>query len=259
MAINASYLEFRLSGGAGNVNPDLSLGGVKSTEVIASQSATGITMTGITARFAGGNPEGIGTLTFVSATKMASWTVAGGTPGPAVNIGADGSYALFGNSDVGLLVIDVVNASLPVADDTDPVTIANVFNELIDNVAQLDSFNGDTEYRCFYIHNRHPTDPFLAVVLFIGSQPNPGAVSIGKDAAGVGNGTTTGVATTIANENTAPAGVVFTAPITEGTGISVGGLLAGQSHAIWFKRVVPPLNTIPNPETVSLINASVFF
>ncbi len=48
-------------------------------------------------------------------------------------------------------------------------------------------------------------------------------------------------ALTVADENTAPAGVTFSSPITKSSGLSLGSLPAGQCRAIWVKRT--PLNT----------------
>ena len=63
-------------------------------------------------------------------------------------------------------------------------------------------------------------------------------MELGLDIAGVGDGVTTGVATTIATEDLVPANVVFSVP-TPSTGLVIGDLGSGEVHALWVKRVVP--------------------
>jgi hypothetical protein len=260
MSTNAAYLEVHLSGGAGNASPNASLGGAISTTLVGSQSATGISnVTGVSIIFAAGNQEGNGTLKFYHTGQQLSWTPNGGSEGPVVSAGVDGKYALFGNGDNGFVAVQVTAASLPGTDQTDTINVNYTANNLYDNVSQTDSFNGDTEYRCYYIKNAHPTDPMAAVVMFISGMPNPGSVAFGVDPAGVGNGSSSGVATTVANENTAPAGVTFGAPVTEAAGTNVGTLNAGQCVAIWTKRIIPALNAVQNPEAVAQLSAQVFF
>ena len=70
------------------------------------------------------------------------------------------------------------------------------------------------------------------------TQPTACSVSLGLDPAGVGDGVTTGVATTIVLETDVPAGVTFSAPTTAATGINAGTLTVGQVYAFWIKREV---------------------
>jgi len=58
-------LQVRLSGGGGNTDPNASLGGVKSSEIVLSQSATALTnVTGVTINNVIGAPIGAGQLDF---------------------------------------------------------------------------------------------------------------------------------------------------------------------------------------------------
>jgi hypothetical protein len=115
-------------------------------------------------------------------------------------------------------------------------TVANLF----DNVTGDESAAGDTEYRCFYVRNSHATLTWLGVKVWISSQStSPDTdVAIGADPAAVGNGTTTGVATTTANESTAPAGVTFSAPANKVGAITLGDIPPLNAQAIWVKRNV---------------------
>ena len=118
--------------------------------------------------------------------------------------------------------------------------VSAIFNGLFDDVSAAEATAGDVEYRCVYVINRNESDSLTSVVVWIGSQTSsPGtSLDIGLDPAGNGNGRTTGVAATIANESTAPAGVTFSAPSSSGTGLSIGTLGPGEGRAIWVRRTV---------------------
>jgi hypothetical protein len=147
MAIVAGDIEFRLSGGASNNDPNISLGGAKSS-------------------------------------------------------------------------VEIVDATL---------------QNLFDNISGAEASAGDTEYRCFYVHNAHATLSLQNAVAWI--QTNTPSTST---AINIGAGTAAINATeqTVANESTAPSGVSFSAAANEGAAISLGTIPAGQHKAIWVRRVV---------------------
>lgn len=240
MSNNLAYLELRMSGGGSNSDPAASLGGVKSSTRIKSKTATGISnITGVVVDDAPGSANGAGTLAFTASGQTLTWTPNGGTAGDPVAVGADGRYAIPGST--GYLFVTVTATSLPGTNQNDTITVAQKVNELFDDISKPESFNGDTEYRCFYLHNAHSTDPFVGVLVWIGTQTN-GAdeIKIGLDLAGVGDGSSTGVADTVADESTAPdPTVTFSLAATEGAALSVGQLNAGESCAIWMERAVP--------------------
>lgn len=237
--MNIAYLELRLSGGASNSDPDASLGGIMSSTIIRSKTGTGVSnITGVTVDDAPGSADGAGTLAFTASTKSLTWTPYNGTIGAAIALTADGKYAIPGSA--GYLFVTVDYSELPVGNQSDTVTVAQIANNLFDDISKLESYNGDTEYRCFYAVNTHPTDPFIGVKVYVSGQPE-GAddIDIGLDAAGTGDGFTTGVATTVVNENTAPGSVTFSRPSAIGSALNLGILNAGQSRAMWQRRVVP--------------------
>jgi len=130
------------------------------------------------------------------------------------------------------------NASLGGVRSTTEV-VDNTVENLFDNITGSESSAGDVEYRCYYFKNAHGTITWEDVVAWLESQISGGAsVQIGLDPAGVGNGTSTGVATTIANESTAPTGVTFSTPTDKPSGLSVGDVGPGEMFAIWVKRTV---------------------
>lgn len=120
--------------------------------------------------------------------------------------------------------------------DITTAIIANLF----DNVDNGEASSGDTEYRCFYVRNNNPTDSIFNVVVWVDSQTSSAdsSIEIGLDAAAVGDGKSTGVATTITAEGNAPGSVSFSAPSTPGTGLSIGTIAAGNCKAVWVKRII---------------------
>lgn len=177
-----------------------------------------------------------GTVTYTNSGTTLQWTPPGGGIGVAVNIGTNGTYTILDANSESYIVVTVVAASLPGADATRTITVANQANALFDDVAVADSIAGDTEYRCFYVKNAHGSESMSNTVLWIKTQtPGADSIAIGLDPAGAG-----GTATTIADENTAPAAVTFSTPSDSSTGLSLGTLTAGQSYPVWVRRTVPP-------------------
>lgn len=267
-AISSAHLEYRYSGGASNNVGNNSLGGIMSSfEVLAQTVAYSATsIAGISLRRAGGHSladiaSNPGTLAYTNATNIVTWDPPGAIGvGPNVTLDSDGKYALFGANGQRLLVLDVTFASLPGSDASEGVNVTAVANELFDDITAQEAFIGDVEYRCVYVTNVHPTSSFIGVKIWIPEQPvGADDLAIGLDPAGVGNGSTTGVATTIANEDTAPAGVTFSSPSTQGTGLSIIGLAAGEGQALWIRRTVPAGTATPEPNDESRIATSVAF
>lgn len=106
---------------------------------------------------------------------------------------------------------------------------------IFDDVQPAESSSGDTEYRCLYVHNAHATLTLTAAVAWIPTNtPSPGT----SLDVGVGTSAVNATEQTVADENTAPAGVTFAAAATQGAGVVLGDIPAGQSRAIWIRRTV---------------------
>lgn len=237
--MNLADLEIRLSGGAGNTDPDASLGGVMSSEKVLSQLANkGSNILGVTIDYACGNALGSGTLSFIYASLTLQWTPYGGSSGALIDVSADGKYIISDSTTRQQLYVTVVAASLANSDQTDIVIITNIANETFDDISKTENIAGDTEYRCFYITNTHATDTAYSVTIWLESDASGAdTLEIGKDLAGVGDGVATGVADTVADEDTAPdPAVTFLTPATRGTGINLGDFPAGNGAAFWIKR-----------------------
>lgn len=118
-------------------------------------------------------------------------------------------------------------SSTEITDDT--------LNNLFDDVSGAESNNGDTEYRCFYVHNGHASLTLLSAKIWIDTNTPAGdSVEIGLGTSAIG-----GTEQTIANENTAPTGVSFSSAAGEANALSIGDIPAGSHKAIWVKRIVP--------------------
>lgn len=236
-------LNWYLSGGSSNTDPDASLGGAKGGQ-IGDQTISG-TMAGVSIDRSEGNAEGGGTLTYIQGDDTLTWAASGDSAGTPVDVSADGEYVLFSDT-AGYLVVTVTNSLLPGSNDSQTITIAQPRNGLFDDISKDESFDGGTEYRCFYVWNDHATDSLIECAAYIASQPaGNDSIEIGLDGGGVNDGTTAAV--TVADESTAPSGVTFSAPSDSSGAISIGDIPAGEGIAIWVKRTVPSRTLTSSP------------
>jgi len=263
MATERHALEKRLSGGVAETDPNLSLGGAMSTEVILAQSVAYSTtdISGVTLIEGRGNASfslnpAIGALDFNFTNTELRWAAPGLGVGVPVDVSVDGRYTIPGTDDLGLCIVDVVAASLPVANDNKNVQVLTIANELFDDIGAVEAFLGVTNYRCYYVRNRDATDTLFGVKVFIPFQPAPGSdtLDVGIDPAGIN-----GVATTIVDELTAPGGVSFSQSTSYAGGLLIGDLTPGDNQAIWVRRTVPATSAFPAPIDSSGIAHGMFF
>lgn len=242
MATNIGNIHLRLSGGAGNTNPQLSLGGVKSNGLITSQTvATPSQVTGVTIKAAHNNPEGAGTLKYTLTGSTLSWRPPSSATDHTVAVVGDGEYML-GSATEGFLVVDVLTSSLPAGSRTDTLGVDPTFGAVFDTVQPAEALAGKTEYRCTYIHNNGDTIAYGVKLWILSQTTGQDSVEIALDPAGKGNGSTTGVAIVITGETdptNALSGVVFSTPSSISTALLIGDLNPQESAAIWEKRIVP--------------------
>ena len=262
MTMTMAYLELRYSGGLSNSDQNSSLGGQMSS-VTSQNSSSSNPLSGITIDYICGNTDGNdGSLYFNSSTTTLSWTPpSGGSVGSDVDISTDGRYVISDSSGDQQIYVTVVAASLPGGSDTDTLTITSPSNTTFDDIRKIEAWAGDNEYRCFYVTNTHPTEECVGVKVWINSQPT-GADSLylGASPEGVGNGTSTGVAELIGDEDTSPVNVTFSAPASQGVGIllGTGELFPGDCVAFWIKRSVPANTTVDTFDDISSIGISAY-
>lgn len=106
---------------------------------------------------------------------------------------------------------------------------------VFDDVSSAEALAGDIEYRGLYVHNAHATESYILPKIWIQANTPSATTEI---AIGLGTSALNGTEQTIANESTAPVGVTFSTVSTEGTGIDLGTIPAGQSRFIWIRRTV---------------------
>lgn len=104
---------------------------------------------------------------------------------------------------------------------------------LFDDVTSTESGAGDTEYRCFYVHNNHGTLSLQNAVVWISANTTGSRIAIG-----VGSSAINGTEQTVADESTAPTSVTFSQPASKGAGLSLGTIPAGQHKAVWIRRII---------------------
>ena len=126
-----------------------------------------------------------------------------------------------------------VNASLGGVKSS--TSVGTGLHNLFDVVSSAEASSGDTEYRCVYIHNNHGTLTMQSAKIWIVTNTPSTDTSI---EIALGSSAVNGTEQTIANENTAPTGVTFSAPSSLGTALSIGDIPAGKHKAVWIKRIV---------------------
>lgn len=106
---------------------------------------------------------------------------------------------------------------------------------IFDNVSSAEAVAGDVEYRCVYLRNNHGTLTALGLKVWIQTNTTPTDTQV---AIGLGTAAISATEQTIANESTAPVGVTFSEPASEGAALTVGDLAAGAFKAVWIRRTI---------------------
>lgn len=126
------------------------------------------------------------------------------------------------------------NASLGGAKSSTAAT-SGVLNNLFADADSAEAAAGSVKYRCMYIHNGHGTLTWQNVGVWIETQtPSPDTVY----AIGLGTAAVNGTEQTIADEDTAPAGVTFSEPANEGARLVIGDIPPGEHKSVWYRRTI---------------------
>jgi hypothetical protein len=114
----------------------------------------------------------------------------------------------------------------------------NTINDLFPDLTVEDNINEVVDYRCVFLFNNHTSLPLKNTVLWISYEVSGGAnMAIGLDPVGSTlKNSVISQASTIPNANTVPSGVVFSTPLSKGTGLTIGDLNAGSVYGIWIRR-----------------------
>ncbi len=275
MAINIGDLQMFLSGGASNTDTTLSVGDVISSTMIESQEAT-TTVSEYVIVDAFNNAVGLGELGWNTTTNSITWKPYGsGTV--SVPITADGTY-MVGDAN-GYIVISTYSnyptetggqyATLAAgADKLDSnVSITNVLEAAWDDISAQESLDGRIEYRCFYLKNTHGTTSASNVTVWIKEQPSgadtldisvPRVLTVGDSPINSGDGLDDEIDTGADLDPTPTTGNIlpWDNPSTQGTGIDIGTLTAGQYMAIWQRRTIAADTYTKEPNDKSVIGIS---
>jgi len=163
MALAEKDIRFFLSGGAGNSDPNASLGGLKSTTELKTKNASKDTnnITGVVLRDVSGDcPDGSGTgqLSYANTGTLLKFKKPGGTLGAGVDVGTDGVYQVYDTDTVVFAIVEVTAGSLPGTDQDDNVTVAGPLHYLFDAIMKSENWYGDEEHRCIFLQNGHVED-----------------------------------------------------------------------------------------------------
>lgn len=122
-------------------------------------------------------------------------------------------------------------------------------NDLFDNISGAENAASTVDYRCIFIHNSNTANTYENAVVWISAETAGGAsIAIATDnitASAIGSASAQ--AAVIASETTAPTGVsAFSSPTTQGAGLSLGNIPAGQCRAIWIRRTAANTAALSN-------------
>lgn len=122
-------------------------------------------------------------------------------------------------------------------------------HNLFDIVSSAESAAGDTEYRCFYVHNAHATLTMQNTVIWIQANTTSADTNI---EIGLGTSAINATEQTVANESTAPTSVTFSSPANQGAALSIGNIPPGEHKAVWVKRIVNAAASAYNSDTATI-------
>lgn len=144
-------------------------------------------------------------------------------------------YYLSGATADGLSQTDP-NASLGNYRSGTAFTSGSLHN-LFDQVSGDEASAGDVEYRCLAVKNENASLTLQNAVVWITSQ-TPSTDTTIEIAVEAPSSQPDGNVQEIADEDTAPSALSFSAPTSKATGVSIGDLAAGNIYYIWIRRTV---------------------
>lgn len=146
-----------------------------------------------------------------------------------------------------LLRLQVDFNALPTAEATDAIALATLRNGLFEDVSLTDARLGEIQYRCVYLANTHLANALYGVYFEGDAQTPSGALmDWAADAAGIGDGVTTGVAAVVESITTEP----VPPPDWSSDRLTIGTLGPGQCCAVWIRRTVPAKGVLAKPDDV---------
>lgn len=127
--------------------------------------------------------------------------------------------------------------------------VSNVLHNVFDKVNSDDALLGKTYYKCIYLKNTNSSITLEATKAYILS--NTPSLSTTMEI-GLGTAAINSSEQLIANTNTAPAGVTFTALTGLANAVSIGNLANGSYKALWLKLVISAGTIAANADGATL-------
>lgn len=117
--------------------------------------------------------------------------------------------------------------------------VSDNLHNIFDAVSAAENLAMEFEYRCLAYHNSNGALDLTVAKVFIQAEAAGGAsIAIGVDPnAASPIGQVAAQFAEIANEDTAPAGVVFTSPVDYANGVLLGTLAPGTCRGLWVRRL----------------------
>lgn len=192
----------------------------------------------------GGNGRGAGSLTALTEDSL-TWTPPNGIPGAAVTLALGDEATLYGFGGNGWIRVRR-RSGLPLV-GPHTVKCIDLLNNGIgfDNVSSEDAIAGATHYRAVIGRNRL-TVPITGIRIWLDAVDSAGlalAYEVAVD----------GAMQTIANETTAPLGVVWNTGTSSGTGLVIPGLAPGAMFGLWIRRTIAA-DAAPMPSVLNHIH-----
>ena len=239
-----------LTGGASNTDPALSLGGIPSSVRVRGM---GVQITNPIQAIRVDNVypacgEGDGTLT-IDANESLVFTPPGGSAGTPVAI-AEGTSKIVAGLDVdqAIRVYRVAGGNYEVG-RTMNLLFVNAMNGVFgqSNLTSAQRVAGRTTYRCLALR---ALDTLYGVTTILLWTP---AVSGAQAAFSLAvEDPVAGAVQTIANETTAPSGVSWSSPTTEGVALRIDAISPNNFKGLWIRRVFPAAGTVAAREGFQL-------
>ncbi len=225
-----------LTGGAGNDDPDASLGGIRSTTecggmaAIVSEPVEGLVIETASAQ----NGESTGSIEVVGGS--ATYTPGNNTAGAAVAMNAgDRKLLTGGNGNYAVRVFRTLTGTFSGTATFDLVDAMGGVISMAD-VDDTDRQAGETHYRGVILQ-AHGGFNVEDISFWIEESDQP-SYEMGTEAV------VAGAIQTIADDETAPAAVSFSAAVSEATAITPANITAGNGVGLWFKRIFPAVGSV---------------
>lgn len=231
--------DYHLSGGAANANPSLSIGGVRSSQVVRSATVdTPTPMTGITILDVVGSPNGTGKLSYLAPYDM-FWRPPQSESYPQrYNVPtSDNEEAAFYNLPSGFeyLHIKTQKSLLPTTGLYEfDIEVTNIPNNIFGDITQAELISGAPIYRCLYVR---ATGSMLNCRLFVTQDAVSGdSIQVALDPSAT-NGTAIQLVDQYDSTNLL-SGLVFKEAVTIGDALVLPNLSSSQHRAVWFKYII---------------------